>query len=160
MAIQVKEAAKGNASATGMPRSEAPDEISRVRSPSGSGHGMNGDPNGSSVAPGKRVVSPLGLNLEQSSDDDGVLNAIMQKGSAAMSTTPTGDGVTAADGVVGSQLRDISAKNVPDHSAMASNRTRQPSYLGPRETIPSTLGATAEQPVRKPGVPATKHSRR
>ena len=43
-----------------------------------------------------------------------------------MSIDPTGDAVTAADGVTGSQLRTLSKTNVPDHPGFASARSRQP----------------------------------
>ena len=57
--------AKGNAPATGMPRTPAPDEITNVRAPTAAGYGQNGPTNNSpSVPPGKRVVSPLGLSME------------------------------------------------------------------------------------------------
>lgn len=152
MAIKIQEAARGDAAATGMPgKPEAPNEVANVRSPTHAGHGMNGDPNPVSVTKG-RIASPMALNLEATVDDGGVLQAIIQKGSAAMSVSPTGDAVTHADGAVGSQLRNFDPnKNVPDHSSMGSARSRQPTYPGVRETVPAKLGATTGQPVRKPG---------
>ena len=83
MAISVKEAAKGNAPNTGAPgRTPAPDAISAPRSGSGQGYGANGPAgNASSVAPGKRVLSTLAQNLEQSSDDgESVLQTVIAKG--------------------------------------------------------------------------------
>jgi hypothetical protein len=83
MAISVKEAAKGNAPNTGAPgRTPAPDAISAPRSGSGQGYGANGPAgNASSVAPGKRVLSTLAQNLEQSSDDgESVLQKVIAKG--------------------------------------------------------------------------------
>ncbi|HUI12575.1 MAG TPA: hypothetical protein VL048_03790 [Xanthobacteraceae bacterium] len=59
-------------------RTPAPDEISHVRSPSGATYGQNdGTANPSRTpAPGVRVVSGLGLNMEQSVDDPALAEVI------------------------------------------------------------------------------------
>jgi hypothetical protein len=105
MAVQ----AKGNAPATGMARTPAPDVISKPRGGTVAGYGMGGGANNpSSVEPGKAVRSLLGQNLLDSVDDDGVLDHIIQKGTARQDDSITG------------QLRNIAAGNVPVHPAMAS----------------------------------------
>lgn len=64
-------------------RTAAPDEISHVRSPSGATYGQNdGAANPSRTpAPGVRVVSGLGLNLEQSVNDP-ALQEVISRGVA------------------------------------------------------------------------------
>jgi hypothetical protein len=155
----VKTTATGNAADTGTPVSlppikpakvAAPDVVSQTRNEqnAGSHYGLNGYRGPSSLNPGEAVKSPLADNM---SGDDTVLAAVQKFGSAAMRAPEVGDDVEDVKGTPATQIRKIADSNVPDHSAFASARTRQPSYPGPRETIPSTLGATAEQPVRKPG---------
>jgi len=79
MSVQAK--APGNAPATGMPKTPAPDAISSPRSGGGQGYGTGGPVgNSPSVPPGKRVLSPLAQNLESSVDDDGVLAAVIARG--------------------------------------------------------------------------------
>jgi hypothetical protein len=89
MAYQVKTAAKGNAPATGMSKTPPPDEVTNIRSPinTGLGYGLNGFPGASSVAPGKRVLSPLAANLESSVDDDGVKAKILSRQRGALDET-------------------------------------------------------------------------
>jgi hypothetical protein len=101
--------AKGNSlTKTGMPRQPAPDVISRPRA-GGGGYGQaGGAANPSSVEPGKAVRSQLGQNLLDSTDDDGVLDHIIQHGTARQ------------DDAITSQLRTIAHGNVPIHPAMAS----------------------------------------
>jgi hypothetical protein len=102
MAVQTK--AKGNAPATGMQKTPAPDAVSQPRSGAGQGYGANGPVgNSPSVAPGKAVISPLGANLKSSVDDDGVLDRIIRDGTARQDESVTG------------QLRKIAAGNVPTH---------------------------------------------
>jgi hypothetical protein len=132
MSVQAK--AKGNGPATGMPKTPAPDAISSPRSGSGQGYGTNGPVgNSPSVEPGKRVVSALAQNLESSVDDDGVLQTVIGKG-ARMDDTNF-------------QTRKIAEGNVPDHPHM------KPANSGgaPSGTIPSKIGASSAQPIRKPG---------
>jgi hypothetical protein len=123
-------AAKGNAAQNGMPKNAAPDVISAPRA-SKSGYGQNGFARASSLTPNddsNNGVSPLAANMKQAGErgSDPVLDAIVAKGSAAMDVTLTGDAVTAADGVTGSQIRKIAEGNVPDAFGMASARSRQP----------------------------------
>ena len=148
--------ASGDMPNTGAPgKSPAPDVITAPRAAK-SGYGQNNYAGPSSLTPlddSNKGVSLLAANMKEAGEvgSDPVLDAIVKAGTAAMNVTPTGDAVTAAEGVVGSQLRKIGKGNVPDAFGMASNRSRQPTYPGPKETIPATLGAMAEQPVRKPG---------
>jgi hypothetical protein len=139
MAVQAK--AKGNGPATGMAKTPAPDAISAPRSGSGQGHGSNGPVgNNPSVEPGKRVLSPLAQNLESSVDDDGVLATVISKGTARV------------DSEISSQLRTIADGNVPDAWGMASARSRQPTYPGPKsDTLPANETPGYGKPVRKPG---------
>jgi hypothetical protein len=102
-------------------RTPAPDEISHVRNPSAAGSGQNNDPNASSVAPGKRVVSPLGQNLETSVDDGGALARVIREGTARV------------DDSISGQLRKIADSAVPDAYGMESARSRQPTYPGPKK---------------------------
>jgi hypothetical protein len=134
MSVQAK--AKGDGPNTGMPKTPAPDAISTPRSGAGQGYGANGPVgNSPSVEPGKRVLSPLAANLESSVDDDGVLAQVIAKGTARV------------DSEITSQLRKIADGNVPNHPYM------KPANSGgaPGGTIPSKIGASSAQPVRKPG---------
>jgi hypothetical protein len=113
MAVQVK--AKGNAPATGMPRTPAPDEITNVRAPTAAGYGENGPTNNSpSVPPSKRVVSPLGLSMEGDIVDP-VKSQIISGGTAK----PAPDW----------QTRDVSSKPLPPAHGMRS-RTANGGSLG------------------------------
>lgn len=100
--------ANGNAPNTGSPgRTPAPDNISTPRAAK-SGYGQNGWSGASSLTPlddANKGRSALGLNMSQTSEgqSDPVLDAIITKGTAAMSNDPVGDAVTAAEGVAGSQ---------------------------------------------------------
>jgi hypothetical protein len=143
MAISVKEAAKGNTGNTAGPvKTPAPDAISAPRSGSGQGYGANGPVgNASSVAPGKRVVSTLAQNLEQSSDDgEGVLQTVIERG-ARMDDTNF-------------QTRVISDKGYPAAHGM---RSRTSDYGSPGGTVPAKTDAASAavpgygKPVRKPG---------
>jgi hypothetical protein len=132
MAVQAK---ASNGPATGMPKTPAPDSISSVRSPTGQGYAMNGPhDNASSVAPGKRVLSPLAANLESSVDDDGALAHVIAKGTAM----PSPDWQTRAI--------DTDQK-IPSAHGMKS---RQVSDGSPGGTIPASIGATSAPVVRKP----------
>ena len=151
----VPDTADGNAPNTGMPKAVAPDVISAPRAAK-SGYGQNGWAKASSLTPNDNSndgVSPLAANMKAAGErgSDPVLDAIIQKGSAAMSIDPTGDAVTAAEGVTGSQIRKIAATNVPDAYGMASARSRQPTYPGPAQSVPDKLVEDNGEPVRKPG---------
>jgi hypothetical protein len=82
MARQVKTNAPGNSGNTaGAVKTPAPDQISKVRAPSGVGYGMNFDVTGSSVEPGKRVLSPLAANTESTIQDE-ALSEVIANGTA------------------------------------------------------------------------------
>lgn len=154
MATALPKTAAGNSANTGMPKAVAPDVISEPRA-SKSGYGQNSYSGPSSLTPmddSNRGVSPLAANMKAASEkgSDPVLDAIISKGSAAMSIDPTGDAVTATEGVLGSQLRKIADGNVPDSFGMSSARKRQPSYPGPDSSVPGSLTDDNAQPVRKP----------
>lgn len=129
--------AKGNGPATGMPRTPAPtkpaapDLISRVRDPHGSGYGSNdGANNPSSINPGKQMLSPMAQNLKASSDDgESALDTVIAKG-VSMDTPDW-------------QMRAVSSKGYP------INPGTQGAAKGP--SIPDRLGASVAQLVQKPG---------
>jgi hypothetical protein len=119
MAVQVK--AKGNAPATGMPKTPAPDAISAPRRGAGQGYGANGPTgNNPSVEPGKSITSPLAANLKASVDDDGVLDRVIKQGTARQDDSVTG------------QLRKIADSNVPTHPHMSGAKP------GPK--VPGKIG--------------------
>jgi hypothetical protein len=130
--------AEQNPSAGKINKTPPPDEVTNPRSPTGQGYGMNGPHNNaSSVAPGQRVVSPLGLNLESSVDDKGVRDRVIATG-------------TRVDNAISGQLRDIAPGNVPDAWGMASARSRQPTYPGVAKAIPASTKSSDATPGRKP----------
>jgi hypothetical protein len=144
--------APGDAAATGMPKSVAPDVISAPRAAK-SGYGMNSYAGPSSLTPmddSNKGVSLLAANMKEAGErgSDPVLDAIVKAGTAAMDVTLTGDAVMAADGAAGTQIRKIAAGNVPDAHGMKS---RQAGDGSPGGTIPSKIGASSAQPIRKPG---------
>jgi hypothetical protein len=119
MAVQAK--AKGNAPATGMQKTPAPDAISTPRSPGGQGYGTGGPVgNSPSVLPGAGVRSTLAANLKSSVDDDGVLDRVIREGTARQDNSVTG------------QLRKIADSNVPTHPAMKG--------AAPGPKVPGKLG--------------------
>ena len=142
MAIIVKEAAKGNAPATGMPKSVAPtrqappDAVTTIRNPTKQSYGENGPLNNASrTNPGQMVESDLARNLRESSDDgEGALDTIVKQG---------------IHNDLSWQTREIAAKNVPTHPAM------RPANAGgaPAGKVPSKLGESVFDPtsIRKPG---------
>jgi hypothetical protein len=141
MAIQVKTAAKGDASATGMPRQPrpaAPDETV-VRNPTKAGHGMNGDTNGSSAPIGK-IVSPLGLNLRASVEDSAIEDVIAN----GMGRKANYDSASKLTG----QERTISDEAFPAAHGQVS---RQANSGSPGGTIPPTIGASSAPLPKKPG---------
>jgi hypothetical protein len=123
MAVQAK--AKGNGPATGMAKSPAPDEVTNIRAPGQSGYGQNG-PQPSSVAPGKRVLSPMAQNLESSVDDDGVAERVRAVG-ARMDDT------------------NFQTRAVPDTAYPAAHgmKSRQVGDGSPGGQVPSTIGASS-----------------
>lgn len=150
---KLPETAAGNAPNTGMPKNVAPDVISAPRAAK-SGYGENSYAGPSSLTPNddsNKGVSPLAANLKQSSGDD-VLDTIAKFGTAAMRAAEPGDDVETVKGMPATQLRKLAPNNVPDHPAMASARSRQPSsYPGPNASVPASLDTSGEgEPVRKP----------
>lgn len=143
MAKQVKTNASCNAANTGAPGAtpaptkrvvpQAPDQVTFVRKPSPNGAGQNG-PQAVSLNPGQSSISPLGANMKASVDDDGVLDHIIQHGTARNS-----DEVT-------SQLRSIASRNVPNHPFMRDAN----SGGAPSGKVPSTTQASNGKPVRQP----------
>ena len=111
-------------------------------------YGSNAYGGASSDTPGKRTRADMTVNND---DADPVLATLRQHGSAAMTSDPAGDSVNVG-GMPASQLRTIGSKNVPVHPMMArdSNVSRQPSYPGPKASIPGALQDNATQPVRTP----------
>lgn len=162
--MAVKIAAKGNATGFRSTKTPAPDEVTNIRAPGQAGYGQNG-PQPSSVAPGKRVVSQLGANLESSVDDDGVRDTIINRGLArdpsvgdgtdrTFPMQPSTTGGFQAGAAGDEMLRDIadggrSGKGrVAVHSSMAPRGVDEGSPGGP---VPGATdaGATAN-PARKP----------
>jgi hypothetical protein len=133
--------APGDAAATGMPKSVAPDVISAPRA-AHSGYGQNAYAGPSSLTPmddSNKGVSPLAANIKAAGErgSDAVLDSIVANG-------------TRLDSSISSQLRDIAPNNVPDHPSMASARSRQATYPGARGALPATTAKSDAQPVRKP----------
>jgi len=142
MTRQIQTDAKGNAPDTGSPgptppptRPVAPDLVSRIRAPQGgAGYGQNSSEfNPSSIDPSKQLRSPLGENLKASVTDEAI-DRVIKEGTARRDDSITG------------QLRKIADGNVADHPAMKSPNMKAGTY----GTLPQKLGATVEQPVRKP----------
>lgn len=136
----VKQPAKGNAPGAGPvktpspTRPAAPDVISQARL-GGDGYGQNsGRNNPSSIPPGAQKLSGLAANMKASVDDDGVLDHIIQHGTARNS-----DEVT-------SQLRSIASKGSPPHPFMKDANVGG----APSDKVPATTGASSGAPVRKP----------
>jgi len=135
--------AAGDPSATGMPKSVAPDVISAPRA-SKSGYGQNGWARASSLTPfddSNDGVSPLAANIKEAGErgSDAVLDHVITNGTARQDSSIT------------SQLRDISSKNVPDAWGQESARSRQATYPGPDSAMPATTKSSDAQPTRKPG---------
>jgi hypothetical protein len=134
--------APGDAAATGMPKSVAPDVISAPRA-AHSGFGQNAYTGPSSLTPmddSNKGVSPLAANIKAAGErgSDVVLDRVITQGTARVDTAISG------------QLRDISSNNVPDAFGMGSARSRQPTYPGPKGSMPATTAKSDAQPVRKP----------
>lgn len=154
--MAVKTSAPGNAPSIKQ-KTPAPDQVSNIRAPGGQGYGENsGTANPSSVAPGKRVVSQLGANLE-SSVDDAARDEIIAKGTARDLNVGDSTGRTLAQQGGDGLLRDLSQSGMghgtksrpsPVHSSMAPRSVDEGS---PGAPVPSAIdkGATSE-PVRKP----------
>ena len=103
--------------------SKMPTFASDALKPSKEGFGQNGFAGASSDLPGERTRAGLTVNND---DTDPVLDAVKKFGTAAMRAPEVGDSVEDICGTPATQIRDIAAKNVPDHPAMASARSRQP----------------------------------
>jgi hypothetical protein len=134
--------APGDAAATGMPKSAAPDVISAPRA-SKSGYGQNGFARASALTPfddSNNGVSPLAANMKEAGErgSDAVLDRVITQGTARV------------DDSISGQLRDIAPNNVPDAFGMGSARSRQPTYPGPKGSMPATTAKSDAQPVRKP----------
>jgi hypothetical protein len=153
--MAIKVSAPGNAPSIKQ-KTPAPDQVTNIRAPGGQGYGENGAANPSSVAPGKRVVSQLGANLE-SSVDDPARDEIIAKGTARDLNVGDSTGRTLAQQGGDALLRDLAASGTghgtkgrpsPVHSSMASRAVDEGS---PGGAVPSGIdkSATAE-PVRKP----------
>lgn len=111
--------------------------------PDRSGYGQNAYGGASSDTPKERTRAGLTVNRD---GDDPVLETIKAHGSAAMRGGPPGDSVETVRGTPATQIRDIGNGNVPDHPAMASNRSRQPSYPGPNSNVPAGLADDEGEP--------------
>jgi hypothetical protein len=111
-------------------------------------YGANAYGGPSSLAPGHKERASLTVNND---DSDAVLDAIKQHGTAAMRAPLPGDDVESVRGTPATQVRDVSAANkTPIHPAMVgSNAARQPSYPGPKSSIPGAL-TDDQAPVPKP----------
>ncbi len=150
MAIQVKKAAVGDAPATGMMktpppvRPAPPDDITDVRNPHNlrSGLGMNGYRGASSLPPGQTRLSPLAENLKASSEDEGLLDRIAQRG--------TGKNVIADVDLQSPQTRDVSKEPYPSAHGM-----HKPSG-SPSGTVPSACGAPVTDDRYAQGVKRTQ----
>lgn len=111
-----------------------PNQIATPRHPTAAGSGMNNDPNPSSIEPGRRVVSPLGQNLETSVSEGGALDAVISKGTARV------------DNAISDQLRTITGAPPPAHGMVR----QQADYPGIAKAIPATTASSDAQPARKP----------
>lgn len=148
---KVQTTATGNAADTGTPVSipptKRPPDFDKDFTWGRQGYGGNAYGGASSDMPGKRTRADMSVNND---DSDPVLNTIRQHGTAAMVPDPTGDNVESVRGTPATQLRKIGNKNVADAFGMASARSRQPSYPGPKTQIPGALTDDQSEPVRKP----------
>lgn len=149
MAKQVKTNAPGNAPGAGPVKTPAP-----TQRPPGSekdftfgrqSYGANAYGGPSSLTPGHKERASLTVNND---GDDPVMEAIKQHGVGAGGIDPmTGDTVTMAEGVAGTQVRKIAAKNVPGHPHMKDANTGG----APRGAVPANTGASNGTVARKPG---------
>ncbi len=129
-------------------RTPAPDDVTEIRNPKGSGYGQNG-PQPSSVAPGKAVESPLGSNLRQSQIADTETDVLSQVIAGGISGR--GDAIPADDDYsdAGGQLRAVSSKMYPPSHGMV--RQQDPSILDKaKPSLPASDANSEAQPVRKP----------
>jgi len=153
----VETTATGNASDTGTPKSLPP--VKRVAAnldfggKGDQGYGRNRYGGPSSLSPGQTTESALATDLRTTAaaGGDDVLGTVQKFGAAAMRSPLPGDDVEDVRGTPATQVRDVGNKNVPDHPAMASARSRQATYPGPKETIPGAVVSDASAPVRSPG---------
>lgn len=152
----VKTTATGNAKDTGTPVSipptQRPPEYDKDFTWGRSGYGSNAYGGASSDLPGKRTRAEMSVNND---DTDPVLRQLRLTGSASM-RADVGDNVESVKGTPATQIRDVSAaaNKTPIHPAMVgSNAARQPTYPGPKETIPGSLEPSrvpSAASIRKP----------
>jgi hypothetical protein len=129
--------APGDAPATGMPKSVAPDVISAPRA-AHSGYGQNSYAGPASLTPmddSNKGVSPLAANMKAASErgSDSVLDGIVKDGTAR----PAPDW----------QTRTVDDKGCAPSYGM---KLRPADGGSPGGTIPAKIGASSAQPIRKP----------
>jgi hypothetical protein len=149
---ELPQKAAGDMPNTGAPGpTPAPDVISTPRA-AHSGYGQNNFGGPSSLTPlddSNKGVSPLAANIKATSErgSDAVLDAVIRKGVGAGSIDPlTGDVVTMAEGVAGTQIRKTGAGNVPLAFGQQSAAARQPTYPGPKQSVPKNLSESDVAP--------------
>lgn len=122
-------------------RTEAPDEISNIRSPGNMGYGEGSSVTANaqqSVRPGTRVVSRLGRNLETTVGDEVLAGVIAGR---ARGDQPMDNW----------QTRDASGLELQVPTAFGMKRQSDPSFLQRKSELPSRLDTSAEEnPARKP----------
>jgi hypothetical protein len=94
--------------------------------------------------------SVLGRNLRESVDDDAIDQVQRQGTARSFEVDKTGRMVK---GQGDSQLRDIGRHNVAQHPSMDQNAARQSGGVDQfkRANLPSKVGESFAEPVRKPG---------
>lgn len=151
----VETTATGNAKDTGTPVSLAPTKPPRFKFSDDFGgtgtlnYGHNRQDLPSSIEPGTTVESDLASDLRTTVGEP-VLDAVQKYGTAAMKAPEVGDTPASARGTPDGQLRKLSANAAPDHPAMSQNRSRQPSYPGPKASIPGAVTDNGGEPDRQP----------
>ena len=128
MAISTTKA-RGNAKATGTPKTPAPTNFEREAS---TGYGNNIYPGRAVLDPGQQHVNDL------LAPSDEVRNQVIAKG-----LNTKGD----VSNPVNFQIRKLTDANVPIHSAMSK---RGPADGSPGATVPAKNGVVQEEPVRQP----------
>ena len=145
MAIKVKQAAAGNAPATGMEKTPAakviPPAPSLREKDTGGEYGENHYTGASSTPMNAIPQSPMGRNLTASVDDDGVLAELIAKGSARDDS---------GDLRGSSQLRHDydDAKGYPP--ANGAVRQQDPNFWTKKSALPEKQSDNETRPVRKP----------
>ncbi|HUZ34022.1 MAG TPA: hypothetical protein VMV19_18225 [Xanthobacteraceae bacterium] len=112
----------------------------------GEGYGQAQYSGASSDVPGAATMSEMAANMKSSVDDDGVLDAVIAKGTSKS----TAGFAAEVDGETSDQLRAISDKNVPNAHGMTS-QTDGADNIGRNSIIPAKIGADSADPVRRPG---------